>query len=249
MRGAVQPVAARVLPLGREERVVHPLPLHPQHHHHVGVRAAPRPGRSRSAPARCPTPTGSSVGGATRVTWAPSVCSSSTLERATRLCSTSPTIATFSPAEAAQPAAHRVGVQQRLGGVLVGAVAGVDHAARRSSWPAGAGHRRRGCRITTASAPIACRVSAVSLRLSPLDTLEPLAEKLMTSARQPLGRRLEGDAGAGRVLVEQVDHGAAAQRRQLLDLAAGQAAPSPRRCRGPASAVAASRSAGGEQVR
>ena len=37
-------------------------------------------------------------------------------------------------------------------------------------------------RTTTASAPIASSVSAVSLRLSPLDTLEPLAEKLMTSA-------------------------------------------------------------------
>ena len=36
--------------------------------------------------------------------------------------------------------------------------------------------------MTTASAPIASRVSAVSLRLSPLETLEPLAEKLMTSA-------------------------------------------------------------------
>jgi hypothetical protein len=38
------------------------------------------------------------------------------------------------------------------------------------------------CRITTASAPMACRVSAVSLRLSPLDTLDPLAAKLITSA-------------------------------------------------------------------
>ena len=36
--------------------------------------------------------------------------------------------------------------------------------------------------MTTASAPIACRVSAVSFRLSPLETLEPLAEKLITSA-------------------------------------------------------------------
>ena len=37
-------------------------------------------------------------------------------------------------------------------------------------------------RTTTASAPIASSVSAVSLRLSPLLRLEPLAEKLMTSA-------------------------------------------------------------------
>ena len=38
------------------------------------------------------------------------------------------------------------------------------------------------CRQTTPSAPIASSVSAVSLRLSPLETLEPLAEKLITSA-------------------------------------------------------------------
>ncbi len=38
------------------------------------------------------------------------------------------------------------------------------------------------CRITTASEPIASRVSAVSFRLSPFATLEPLAEKLITSA-------------------------------------------------------------------
>ena len=38
------------------------------------------------------------------------------------------------------------------------------------------------CRITMASAPMACRVSAVSLRLSPLATDEPEVEKLMTSA-------------------------------------------------------------------
>lgn len=36
--------------------------------------------------------------------------------------------------------------------------------------------------MTTASAPIASRVRAVSLSDSPLETDEPLAEKLMTSA-------------------------------------------------------------------
>ncbi len=36
--------------------------------------------------------------------------------------------------------------------------------------------------MTTASAPIACKVMAVSLSDSPLLTLEPLAEKLITSA-------------------------------------------------------------------
>ena len=89
------------------------------------------------------TPTGSSVGGATRVTSAPSVCSSSALERATRLCSTSPTIVTRRPSSVAEVPPHREGVQQRLGGVLVGAVAGVDHARPdpAASGPAGAARR------------------------------------------------------------------------------------------------------------
>ena len=41
-------------------------------------------------------------------------------------------------------------------------------------------------RMTTASAPIASRVRAVSLSDSPLDSEEPLAEKLMTSAESRL---------------------------------------------------------------
>jgi hypothetical protein len=42
------------------------------------------------------------------------------------------------------------------------------------------------CRTTIASLPIASRVSAVSFRLSPLETLLPFAEKLMTSAESRL---------------------------------------------------------------
>ncbi len=42
------------------------------------------------------------------------------------------------------------------------------------------------CRMTTASAPIASSVSAVSLSDSPLLSEEPLAEKLMTSAESRL---------------------------------------------------------------
>ena len=102
--------------------------------------------------------------------------------------------------------------------------------------------------MTTASAPIASRVSAVSLRTRPCDTLEPLAEKLMTSAREPLGGRLEGDPGAGGVLEEQVDDGAAAQRRQLLDRPVGERRASPRRCPGSAAASSRVRSRGAEQV-
>ena len=54
------------------------------------------------------------------------------------------------------------------------------------------------CRMTTASAPMAWSVSAVSLRDSPLETLEPLAEKLMTSAE----RRLAAVSKEMRVRVE-----------------------------------------------
>ena len=54
------------------------------------------------------------------------------------------------------------------------------------------------CRHTTASLPIASRVSAVSLSDSPLLTLEPLAEKLMTSADS----RLAATSNEVRVRVE-----------------------------------------------
>ncbi len=53
-------------------------------------------------------------------------------------------------------------------------------------------------RITIASAPIACRVSAVSFRDSPFDTLEPPEEKLITSA----DRRLAASSNEIRVRVE-----------------------------------------------
>ena len=78
-----------------------------------------------------------------------------------------------------------------------------------------------GCRTTTASAPMACRVSAVSFRLSPLATLEPLAREVDHVGAESLGGRLERDPGPGGVLVEEVDHGPPAQRGQLLDLPAG----------------------------
>ena len=54
------------------------------------------------------------------------------------------------------------------------------------------------CRTTIASLPIASRVSAVSFRLSPLETLLPLAEKLMTSADS----RLAASSKEMRVRVE-----------------------------------------------
>ena len=64
------------------------------------------------------------------------------------------------------------------------------------------------CLITTASAPIACKVCAVSLRLSPLLTLEPLAEKLITSA----DKRFAAVSNDMRVLVE------SSKKRFTIDL-------------------------------
>ncbi len=52
--------------------------------------------------------------------------------------------------------------------------------------------------MTTASAPIASSVSAVSLSDSPFDTLEPLAAKLTTSADS----RLAASSNDVRVRVE-----------------------------------------------
>jgi len=62
-------------------------------------------------------------------------------------------------------------VEQSLGGMLVGAVSGVEDAAltQRASWCAAPDAL---CLITTASAPMASNVSAVSFRLSPLATLD-----------------------------------------------------------------------------
>ena len=69
------------------------------------------------------------VGGPHRVTSAPSLVRPQMLERATRLWAMSPMMVTFLPAQVAQPLAHGHDVQQALGGMLVGAVAGVDHRA------------------------------------------------------------------------------------------------------------------------
>ncbi len=127
------------------------------------------------------TATGSSVGGATSVTSAPSVRSSQTFDRATRLCRTSPTIVTRRPSSL--PSLRRmVNASSRawVGCSWVPSPAlttlPLTHLASRCGAPEAL------CLITTASAPIACSVSAVSFRLSPFATLEPLAEKLMTSA-------------------------------------------------------------------
>ena len=140
---------------------------------------------------QAPTPTGSSVGGATRTTSAPRVWSRCTLDRATRLCRTSPTIATRSPARSRPvtspgPARCRRSVYASssacVGCWCIPSPALMTAPCVQPDVASVWGAPDAWCRMTTASAPIACSVSAVSLSDSPLDTLEPLAEKLMTSA-------------------------------------------------------------------
>ena len=120
-------------------------------------------------------------------------------------------------------APHRERVEQRLRRVLVGAVAGVDHARPR---PAGVGQQVRRPRRPVAYDD---RVGAHRLQ-GQRGVLEALAlgqrralgGEVDDVGREPLGGRLERDPGAGAVLEEQVHDRAAAQRGQLLDRPVGQ---------------------------
>ena len=113
---------------------------------------------------------------------------------------------------------HREGVEQRLGRVLVGAVAGVDHA---GAHPAGV---REPVRRAADAVPHDDRVGTHRLQgqrgvleALPLGQRRALGREVDDVGGQPLGRGLEGDAGAGGVLEEEVDDGATAQGGQLLD--------------------------------
>src|SRR3954451_1107167 len=107
--------------------------------------------------------------------------------------------------------------------MLVGAVAGVDHA---GADPAGVGEPVRG---TAGAVPDHHRVGTHRLQGEPgalearaLAQVRALGGEVDDVRAEPLGGRLERDPGARRVLEEQVDHGAAAQRGQLLDRPVGQ---------------------------
>ena len=115
-------------------------------------------------------------------------------ERATRECRTSPTIQIVRAVERAEPAAQRVDVEQRLGRVLVLAVAGVDD--RRGRPAARRARRRRptGVRMTIASGLWALSVRTVSFSDSPFSTLEPLAREVHDVGAQALGGELEARA-------------------------------------------------------
>ena len=131
------------------------------------------------------------------MTSAPIFTSAKLSERATRECSTSPTIAIRRPSS--RPSFSRI--VYRSSSACVGCSCVPSPAFRtlpRTHLVSVSGDPLDEWRITIASAPIACRVSAVSFRLSPLATLVPLVEKLMTSA----DRRLAASSKLIRVRVE-----------------------------------------------
>ncbi len=82
--------------------------------------------------------------------------------------------------------ANRVEIEQPLGGMLVRAVAGVDHAGRRCALARNCGAPAELCRRTMMSAWFASRTRAVSLSVSPFVRLEAAAEMLMMSALRRL---------------------------------------------------------------
>ena len=115
------------------------------------------------------------------MTSAPILASAKVSDLATRECSTSPTMAVRRPS--IRP--NRSRIVYRSSNACVGCSCvpspafSTEARTNRDSVCAAPDDE---CRITMASAPIAWRVSAVSLSDSPLLTLEPPVEKLMTSA-------------------------------------------------------------------
>ena len=138
-----------------------------------------------------------SVGGPTSVTWAPILHSPTVSDRATLECKTSPTMVTLRPSM--RPYLSRMVYMSRSAWVGCSCVPSPAlitlpriHLVRVLGAPDDE------WRMTIASAPMACRVRAVSFRLSPLATDDPDVEKLMTSA----DNRLAASSKEMRVLVE-----------------------------------------------
>ena len=161
-------------------------------------------------------PAGTSVGGPQTQTSAPSLVSSRTFDRSTRLCSRSPTIATFSPSM--RPLCSRM--VNASSSACVGcscmpspALMMRERQIRASRWQAPDEAWRR----TIMSGAIASMFIAVSASVSPLSTLEVDDGDVQRVGAQPLLRDLERRARARARLVEQVDDRLAAQRRHLLD--------------------------------
>ena len=151
------------------------------------------------------------------MTCAPISASAWMFERATRECSTSPTIATCSPSTGPTCCCDRVQVEQRLRRVLVLAVAGVDHVRARDP---GDEIRRADLRVADddhvrvvggeRQRRVLQRLALVHRRPGRLDRHHVGGEALR--------RELEARRGACRRLEEEVDDRAPAQGRQLLHL-------------------------------
>ena len=202
-----QAVGLEVFLRAGQQRALHALVLQAQHHDHVDALQAfaqvVEDAHARRPSARRRSAAGSSGrrrGSPARPAWS----ARGSGERATRECSTSPTMATVSCGEVALVVADGVHVEQALRRVGMAAVAGIDDVdvlARR--WLPGAGRsgRARRCeawRTTNMSACMAARLSTVSSRVSPLAVLEVLMLRLMTSAE----RRLAAISKVVRVRVE-----------------------------------------------
>ena len=218
--GGVQPVAAAVLAHAGEVGGVHPLLLDPQHHHHVALgqrrvqvvahRARPavdrhgqQGGRRDQRDLRPEQVQQPDVGPGDPAVQ--HVAHDRDPQPVQRLA-----------AAPAEPAPDGERVQQRLGRVLVGAVAGVDHAAPHPA--------RQPVRRARGAVPDDHRVGTHGLQRErgvlealPLGHARALDREVDHIGGQPLGRGLEGDPGPGGVLEEQVHDRAPAQGGQLLD--------------------------------
>lgn len=222
---AVEPVPAGVLALGREEGRVHAFALHTQHHHRIGlrqhvvevVRDLAGPGLDADRDER-----GRGHQGDLGAEGVQQVDVGAGHAAVQDVADDGDPAAVQVLAEAGvaadQAAAHGEGVQQGLGGVLVGAVAGVDDGGVD---PAGGREPVGGAGGVVADDD---RVGAHGLQGQrgvlqgfALGNGRTLRGEVDDVGREPLGGRLEGDPGAGRVLEEEVDDGEPAQGGQLLD--------------------------------
>ena len=199
-----EPEAGGVLPQARHQRLLLALELHPQQvghvelrHHVVEVVASPR----RPSP---PALGGSSVRRRHQRDLRAEGGEGRTLERATRLCLTSPMMPTWRPSSStlATAAAEVLGAScSSRAGPGWGAratVAGVDDAGRRVHRLICHGTPADPWRTTTASMPMARCVSTVSRRLSPFFTLDEPTLKVIVSAES----RLAAVSNQSRVRVE-----------------------------------------------
>ena len=201
--------------------------------------------RVHAEAARCPAASASPARTPRRPR--PSSCSSSMFERSTRLCSRSPTIATFSPAS--RPLCSRivkasssacVGCSCMPSPALMIADAADPRQQVRRAGRGVAHHDHVGRHRLEVARGVEQRLALGDARRRGRDVQRVGAEPLLGD--------LERGPGARARLEEQVDDRPAAQRRDLLDRPRCRLPSSPRRCRGSARSPPASSSSMPEQV-